>query len=169
MHYSNAPDVAERIALKLALLRKWLAEGLPKGAYLPKSLATAREWDDPEISAFKVGSKRDWNSINSPHRTSVLAIGSALKALRKVAASQNRPAKKTTKERLEDLKLRVEVAELAREEVSGQWQATSQKLQRSLLELKVSTARIEHLEEKIRSADETIARLKREFYKVHQR
>ena len=167
LEYSNYPDVKERIALKLALLRRWLEEGIPEGVDCPKSLAKARVWDVPEIGAFGVGSKRDWNAKNSPHRASITAIAAALTMIRKTAAQKDKVRRRSPNERIVELQIKVDALELAREAATDQWQSKSQQLLSVENQLRVSLAHNAHLKKKLESTEQENAKLKRASYQIY--
>ncbi|WEA58594.1 hypothetical protein PO860_12820 [Rhizobium sp. BJ04] len=166
--YDNYPTVAERVAMKLALLRKWTAEGkVPDGFSCPSSLAKARTWDDPENGIFSIGSKRDWNTVNSPHRSSIVAIAKLIGPL-SVRAAKKASKRRSDKIRIGDLEDLLQATEAAREDATTQWQELSQKLASKELELTAATAERTFLKSQLDSAKSEIRELKRRVFNIRE-
>ncbi|TBF31482.1 hypothetical protein [Rhizobium ruizarguesonis] len=166
--YDNHPTVAERIAMKLALLRKWTAEGgVPEGFSCPSSLAKARTWNDPENGVFSIGSKREWNTKNSPHRSSIVAIARLIGSLSAQTSRSvsNRRSKDVRIDELQDL---LKATDAAREDATTQWQELSQKLMSRELELKAAAAERAFLKSQLEEARSEMRDLRRRAFNIRE-
>jgi hypothetical protein len=59
-------SVREKLELRVQVLRKWLAFGVPAGMTVPRSLTMAAEWEDARLGISRIGSP---NSITRSHAT----------------------------------------------------------------------------------------------------
>ena len=83
----NNRDRGERVrrqmALRLELLQRWSAHGVPLDKALPRSLNQVRCWDDPELGISKIGSPASFTTKHPQHGASVKAIAEVLEVLLK--------------------------------------------------------------------------------------
>lgn len=75
--------IAQRIERRQAVLREWLAEGIPPGKVIPPSLAAARRWEDVELAIEAIASPNEFTKTHPLHGREVSNIAALLTALEK--------------------------------------------------------------------------------------
>lgn len=76
---------------KLVVLRKYVLEGIPSGAFVPLSVTQFRKWVDNTADLKVIGSPNTLNSRSSPHNQD--KIDEMLSLLEKVKRLKRRPKK----------------------------------------------------------------------------
>lgn len=64
---SNRLEAQERIRRKLAVLQDYLANGIPTGSFVPKSINQFRQWEDDARGLQRIGSPNTMSAESSPH------------------------------------------------------------------------------------------------------
>ena len=74
-------QVQGQIAVRLEILQRWCAHGVPQDKELPRSLNQVRCWDDPELGISQIGSPASFTTKHPEHGASVAAIAEVLEVL----------------------------------------------------------------------------------------
>lgn len=90
----RSQTVAERIERRLTVLRTWLAEGIPMGKVVPKSLNSSRLWHDDELAIQPIRSPNEFTTTHVEHGRNVKQIGELLTALARRYSRPKRPLSK---------------------------------------------------------------------------
>jgi len=77
------PSVQSRIDRRIAILKKWLVNGVPAGEHVPKSLTQARLWDNAELSILKISSPNEFTTGHPLYGASVSTISELLTKLKR--------------------------------------------------------------------------------------
>lgn len=79
-----------QIQLRLEILSKWLADGVPDGHFPPSSLNKVREWNDPNLGIEKIGSPSSFTTGHPLH-------GRVVSRMAKILVKLNVPVRKKFK------------------------------------------------------------------------
>ena len=74
-------QVRGQIAVRLKILQRWRADGVPQDKDLPRSLNQVRCWDDPELGISSIGSAASFTTTHPEHGASVKEIAEVLEVL----------------------------------------------------------------------------------------
>jgi len=92
----QSKTVAKRLERRLVVLQAWLADGIPVGKTLPRSLNAARRWEDDEIGIQPIRSPNEFTTTHAEHGKSVKQIGQLLTALDRRYGRPNEPAARSS-------------------------------------------------------------------------
>lgn len=144
---SNAEEQAiarDRFKVKVEVLEGFLADGVPAGYEVPKSINKFREWTDSARNVLKIPSSTSTNRKESPHNVDL--IDRADEAVRHLRLQSKPPRKPTSS-------LSVQL-ELAQREVKELTSLTA----RLVSQLQEAMHRADNAESNYRSAQDTIQR-----------
>ena len=71
---STRQSIAQRIKRRLEVLMEWKVHGVPAGKTVPKSLRSAREWEDPELGILEISSPNEFTTTHLVHGEQVREI-----------------------------------------------------------------------------------------------
>lgn len=150
-HISNSrkKDSQKIIKNKLAVLESYVADGVPENAFVPKSEAQFRLWEDSQIGLEKIGSP---NTLNKPHNKPYKE--KALELIQELLKRKNRKEKK--RNLVDSLRAEIKEKNQLIEDLTGQWHFISYELERLQKKYK----------HEIKRKDERIAELTKEIRKV---
>jgi len=135
---SRRNEAQTLITAKISILEKYLSEGFPSGAYVPKNETQFRLWKDSTLNLKKIGSP---NTLNKDYNKQFKERINFL--LRELATRQNRKERKT--QLVETLRGEVKEKNQRISDLAGQWHAVKHQLERSENNEKRLQAKVEEL------------------------
>jgi len=154
LYPSKPPSVKLRVLARQQLLKQWLEKGVPKGYMprLPQSLREAREWNDPELGIFSIGSRNEFVTTHSEWGDVVADINTLLDTLHERAGSPPQ-VKKSATSRNDSLNQKVHELEQLLTAITSQFQTVRDRNERLARDLAKSLNRISELESLNRSLE----------------
>lgn len=135
---SRKTEAQKLIQDKITVLEKYLSEGIPENAFVPKNKTQFRLWQDSALNLEKIGSP---NTLTKPHNKPLTErIGFLLHEL---ATRKNRKERKT--QIVETLRAEVKEKNQLISDLAGQWHATRKQLERTEMNEKRLQSRVEDL------------------------
>ncbi len=126
------------ITTKISILEKYLAEGVPENAFVPKSETQFRLWEDSSLELKKIGSP---NTLNKPYNKQFKQRIAFL--VHELATRKDRKERKT--HLVDTLRAKVKEKDQLISDLAGQWHSVKQQLERSENNEKRLQARVEQL------------------------
>jgi chromosome segregation ATPase len=141
---------------KLAVLRRYVLEGITDGVFVPQSVAQFRRWEDDALDLNRIGSPNTLNSRSSPHNQDIIdelsELLTTLKRLQK-KPKRVRPTveESTWKSNYECRELKKLNASLASRvhELRDELESQKQRMQQEKTDLKILNAEVSTLRKRL--------------------
>ena len=135
---SRKTEAQKLIQDKILILEKYLSEGVPENAFVPKNKTQFRLWEDSTHNLKKIGSP---NTLTKPYNKQLTERIDFL--LHELATRKNRKVRKT--QIVDTLRAEVKEKNQLISDLAGQWHATRQQFERTENNEKRLQARVEEL------------------------
>jgi hypothetical protein len=154
-------SVLDRIKARKNLLKRWVDVGVPaaKLESLPNSLRSAREWSDPEIGIFAIGSPNSFTKTHPVWGRDVAEVGALLHALKN--KYRRPPKRKRSTDRTVVAKIDTQEAERQLQIAVSQWHMERAKAEREKRRADAAEGRTSLLLAENARKDEEISDLRR--------
>lgn len=110
--------VQQVIKAKIKNLQEWLAEGLPKGTFVPKNMKEFRSWEDAALNLEKIGSP---NTMDKPHNRELKRTAETL-----IEALTKKRRQKESNREVSRLLVQMNEKDTLIKDLTDQWHATRQ-------------------------------------------
>lgn len=132
---SNRLEAQERIRRKLAVLQDYVANGIPTGSFVPKSINQFRQWEDDARGLQRIGSPNTMSAESSPHNKHLIETVKRLLAelsekdqARQGRSSEKGGGSKSRRKELDVLKKKVAHFEDLVTKLVGDWHMAQNEL-----------------------------------------
>lgn len=135
---SRKNEAQALITAKISIIEKYLTDGVPDGAFVPKNKTQFRLWEDSLLNLKKIGSPNTLEKpYNKPYKERIERL------LHELATRQNRKERKT--QIVETLRAEIKEKNQLISDLAGQWHSIKQQLERSENNEKRLQARVAEL------------------------
>lgn len=160
-HDPRPSSIDQRVEQRLTVLRKWLVEGLPFEAELPKSLTAARLWEDASLPVEKISSPNEFTKTHLLVGSRVCEIAALLTKLREKYG--NRAPRKRTKTSTTTTVFDQTASERQLRSAVSQWHMEREKKNTAVKRAEAAEARSILLCDELSGRDKLIADLRRQL------